>query len=160
MLAALTACIDSGRPVRRVAVQLDDGVLRYQLGGECEQIRILTVELNVEEGQGLDAMEAWRLTAVADSGASVSEIELGSVPQGFRETDPFSGSLREADSVTISLVDRSGSQALDTVETETLIDGAESHPDGWFVSDEGWLTAAEFDDLIDPGDGVYPLCPP
>ena len=156
--ALVSACVP-GEPVRISAVRIEDGQLRYLLGDDCEGVTTVTVDLMDDEGEQLKAVDTWTVSSVNDSGAVLSGLTVGATPDGFTETDALRRSPSDVDVVLVTL-DSPDSQSRSSAQMSTLRDGAAEHPGEWYVESEGWKTEQEFLDLIDPGAGAYPGCPP
>lgn len=159
---------DTARPVRLGAAQvLADGRLRVLFGDTCTNVTAVSVALSRNRTDGPDTeLDTWTVGAVGDA-ASLDEVTLGDVPEGYRETDGLRADWRDADFVRVRIDVPDDDLGL-TLDAPELVAQAPDHQGEWYVNNlsevtggdasSGWYTEDGYRDLLDPDDGIVPLC--
>jgi hypothetical protein len=147
-----------------------EGRLEFWLGAECTHVGRISVELTEGDGNRR-VLDTWHLRADDATGASLEHLTLGSTPEGFEETTSLATQWTEADLVRISIHPADSEQSANderrfypdvpiraTISVESFLRGAEDNGEQWFVQDHGWYTEAEYRELRDSDDMIYPYC--
>jgi hypothetical protein len=157
-------------PITAGGARLDEsGRLDFWLGAECDSVGEIRVEL-AEGGDGR-VLDTWIMRSTDPAGAPLEYLGVGVVPDGFHETNALAHDWTKAGVVRISLHAASDDAGAGDerryypdvpvrayVSTETFLRDAENRRDEWYVQDHGWFTEAEYTELANDVDLIYPYC--
>lgn len=154
----LPACFgEPEAPDRAVGARLVGSEVEVWLGGTCDDVTEVDVELRDSERASLD-----RWTVTSPDGVALETFMVGVTPDGFTAADPLEVAAVDAD-IAVATISRVGAEPLEVVaQVVQLIEDPAPDDDSWDLTYRGWTGTDEVNDLIDEGElaAICELFPP